>query len=96
MFVVDSDAATPLPSSGSPAAGVPICVPAVPSQPPAVTSAGWQRKNFTSPVGVGPLPDTVAVSLTDVPASTVPDGLAEVTVVEGCFTVVKHSFVLLV
>ena len=34
---------------------------------------------------------TVAVSLTVVPGNRTPDGLADVTVVEGCFTVVKHS-----
>jgi hypothetical protein len=37
------------------------------------------------------------VSLADCPASTaIPDGLALVTVVDGCFTVVKHSVVALV
>jgi hypothetical protein len=49
----------------------PIFVPAVPSQPPAVTSDGWQRKKSTVPVGAGAAAGvvddlvTVAVSLTE-------------------------------
>ena len=99
VFVVDSDVATPLAFKVSPAAGVPICVPAVPSHPPDVTSDGWQRKNFTVPVGTGcPAPPvTVAVSLTDVPGTTLPPvGLDVVAVFDGCLAVVKHSLVLLV
>ena len=48
---------------------VPTWVPAVPSQPPAVTWFGWQRKNLTLPPGTGSptVPVTVAVSVTDVP-----------------------------
>src|SRR3990172_4920258 len=72
VSLVESDVAEP-PTSVSPSAGVPICVPAVPSQPPLVTSDGWQRKNFTVPVGTGPFPAvtaTVAVSETDVPGTT--------------------------
>ena len=69
VFDVASDVAIPRKLRSSPSAGVPIWVPAVPSQPPAVTWLGWQRKNLALPVGTGrpTVPVTVAVSVTGVP-----------------------------
>jgi len=91
VFVVAADVACPLASVIAP----PICVPAGETHPwPAVTSFGWHRKNVTVPVGVGcPAPPlTVAVSVTDVPGTTVVlFVLACVAVLDVCFTVVKHS-----
>jgi hypothetical protein len=57
----------------------------------AVTSFGWHRKNVTVPVGVGcpgpPVPDTVAVSVTDTPASMGPlVGFDKVAVCESTFS----------
>ena len=49
-----------------------------------------QRKNSTVPVGVGPLPVTVTVSLFDAPR-TIDAEVGEVTVDEGAFVTVKHS-----
>jgi hypothetical protein len=69
----------------------PILVPAEPSQPPPVTSLGWQRKKSTVPVGVG-VPERVAWSLTEVPGATlVAFVLACDAMSGGCLTVVKHS-----
>jgi hypothetical protein len=86
-----SDVACPLLSVFT----APTCVPAGATHPtPAVTSAGWHRKNATVPVGVGcPAPPlTVAVSVTAVPGTTPPPlGTDCVTVVDGCFAGLKHS-----
>src|SRR5262250_3703582 len=90
VFVLASDVACPLLS----VLAAPIWVPPDTHPWPAVTSFGWHRKNATVPVGVGcPAPPvTVAVSVTDVPGTTLPPvGLDCVAVPEGCFTVVKHS-----
>jgi hypothetical protein len=92
VFDVVSEVAWPLPFS---ALGGPTAVPAGDTHPPAVTSAGWQRKNVTVPVGVPPTPsDTVAVSLTEVFGATPPPvGFDSVETVDGVCTVVKHSVV---
>ena len=90
VFVVASDVACPLLSGFA----LPICVPPDTHPWPAVTSLGWHRKNVTVPVGIGPTPDTVAVSVTDVPGTTAAEFvLAWVVVVEACGTVLKHSLV---
>src|SRR4051794_21428253 len=91
VLVVASDVAWPAALSVLVA---PIFVPAVPSQPPAVTSAGWHRKKSTVPLGVPSEPLTVAVSVTLVPGTTPPPvGLEVVRVVDGTFTVVMLSVV---
>jgi hypothetical protein len=51
----------------------------------AVTVAGWQRKNATVPVGVGPAPLTVAESVTEAPGAT------SVAFVLACVAVVEFS-----
>ncbi len=89
VLVVDDEVADPPTRLTAP----PICVPSPVSQPtPAVTSFGRHKKNYTEPVGVGPVPDTVALSDADVPGPTVtPVGLEVVSVVDVCFSVSKHS-----
>ena len=68
--------------------------PAVQSPPFAATSVGLHKKNSTVPVGVGPVPDTVAVSVAVVPGTTLfVSGLDFVMMVGVCKTVVKHSSV---
>src|SRR5437667_177073 len=73
--------------------GVPTCAPPAEQSPPfAVTVAGSQRKNVTVPVGVGPEPETVAVSVADVPGATLPPvGFDCVVVEEDSSATVKHS-----
>ncbi len=54
-------------------------------------------KTSTFPLGVGPAPFTSMKSVVDVPG-TMPDpvGLDNVTIVDPCSTVSKHSVVVLV
>src|SRR5258707_146774 len=84
--VTADEVATPFTSTFA----VPTCVPPDAQS----TAAGWHRKNVTVPVGVGcrAPPVIVAVSVTDVPGTTLPPvGLDAVVGVDGCFPVVKHS-----
>src|SRR5262245_46371795 len=91
VFVLASDVTSPLLSVFA----APICLPPYTQPWPAVTSFGWHRKNATVPVGIGcPAPPvTVAVSVTDVPGTTLPPvGVDCVAVPDGCFTVVHFPF----
>ena len=62
---------------------VPADVPLAEQSPPfAATSVGLHKKNSTLPVGVGPVPDTVTVSVADVPGfSKFPLGSESVVIV---------------
>jgi hypothetical protein len=83
LIGVEADVAVPpAPTCTAP----PTCVPAEPSQPPEVTSAGVQMKNEIAPPGLGPPPVTVAVSVADVAVAAVC-----VVTVTGCLPSVKHS-----
>ena len=67
MIVDELEMALPEPSR---ATDVPTWVPPEEQLPPlAVTVAGLQRKKVTLPVGVGPPPLTVAVSVAAVPVA---------------------------